>query len=86
MGLVTVRVMPRSAQTSVELDERGIIVRVPAAPEAGRATDAARRALADALGVPANRIRLRRGTRSRTKVFEIAGVGQLDAEVRLRAT
>ena len=86
MGLVTVRVIPRSARTSVEVDERGVVVRVTAAPENGRATEAARRALAEALGVPANATLLRRGSRSRTKVFEVADVEQRDAEVRLRAT
>jgi uncharacterized protein YggU (UPF0235/DUF167 family) len=86
MGLVTVRVIPRSARTSVELDERGIVVRVTAVPEDGRATEAARRALAEALGVPASATLLTRGARSRTKVFEVRGVEQSAAEVRLRAT
>jgi uncharacterized protein YggU (UPF0235/DUF167 family) len=86
MGLVTVRVVPRSHRTSVEVDERGIVVRVPAGPEDGRATEAARRALAEALGVPAGATLLRRGGRSRTKVFEVPGTEQRDAEVRLRAT
>jgi uncharacterized protein YggU (UPF0235/DUF167 family) len=85
MGLITVRVVPRSSRTSVEVDERGIVVRVPAAPEAGRASEAARRALAEALGVPASETLLRRGSRSRTKVFEVPGVEQREAEVRLRA-
>ena len=86
MGLITVRVVPRSGRASVEVEERGIVVRVPAAPEAGRATEAVRRALADALGVPASTTVLRRGARSRTKVFEVAGLEQREAEVRLRAT
>ena len=86
MGLVTVRVAPRSGRTAVEVDERGILVRVRAAPEAGRATEAARRALADALGVPASSTRLRRGARSRMKVFEVPGLDQAGAEVRLKAT
>ncbi|HEX5903242.1 MAG TPA: DUF167 domain-containing protein [Actinomycetota bacterium] len=86
MGLVTIRVIPRSARTSVALDERGIVVRVAAVPEDGRATEAARRALAEALGVPASATLLRRGARSRTKVFEVRGVEQSAAEVRLRAT
>jgi uncharacterized protein len=86
MGLIRVQVVPRSGRASVEVEERGIVVRVPAAPEAGRATEAARRALADALGVPASTTVLRRGARSRTKVFEVAGLEQREAEVRLRAT
>ena len=86
MGLITVRVVPRSGRTSVEVDERGIVVRVPEAPEGGRATEAARQALADALGVPASTTVLRRGARSRTKVFEVPNLEQREAEVRLRAT
>ncbi len=86
MGLVTVRVVPKAGRTSVGVDERGIIVRVRPAPEGGRATEEARRALAEALGVPGSAVELRRGTRSRTKVFEVAGFGQEQAEMRLRAT
>jgi uncharacterized protein YggU (UPF0235/DUF167 family) len=86
MGLVTVRVGPRSSRTSVGLDDRGILVRVRAAPGDGRATEEARRALAEALGVPGTGVSLRRGGRSRTKVFEVEGVGQREAEMRLRAT
>ena len=86
MGLVTVRLIPRSSRTSVGLDDRGILVRVRAAPEGGRATEEARRALAEALGVPGTGVSLWRGGRSRTKVFEVDGVGQREAEMRLRAT
>ena len=86
MGLVTVRVVPRANRTSVGLDGRGIVVRVRAAPEGGRATEEARRALAEALGVPGSAVNLHRGPRSRTKVFEVAGLGQPEAEMRLRAT
>ena len=86
MGLVTVRVRPGSKRTSVELDERGVLIRVPAAPERGRANEEARLALAEALGVPRSAVILRRGARSRTKVFEVAEVDQAAAEMRLRAT
>ena len=86
MGLVTVRVGTRSGRTSVGLDERGIIVRVRAAPEGGRATEEARRALATALGVSGSQVSLSRGARSRTKVFEVSGLGQREAEMRLRST
>ena len=86
MGMVTVRVRPGSNRTSVELDERGILVRVRAVPEGGRANDEARRALAEALGVPRSSVTLRRGARSPTKVFDVREVDQAVAEVRLRAT
>ena len=72
MGLVTVRVVPKAGRTSVGLD--------------ARVTEEARRALAEPLGVPGSPIELRRGARSRTKVFEVAGFGQEQEEMRLRAT
>jgi uncharacterized protein YggU (UPF0235/DUF167 family) len=50
------------------------VVRVGAAPEGGRATEEARRALADALGVRSGDVTLRAGSRSRTKVFEVDGL------------
>jgi uncharacterized protein YggU (UPF0235/DUF167 family) len=86
MGLVTVRVVPKAGRISVGLDDRGIIVRVRAAPADGRATEDARRALAERLGVPGSAVELHRGARSRTKVFEVAGLGQEQVEMRLRAT
>ena len=86
MGLVTVRVVPKAGRTSVGLDDRGVVVRVWAAAEGGRATEEARRALAQSLGVPGSAVELHRGTRSRTKVFEVAGLLQEQAEMRLRAT
>ena len=63
MGLVTVRVVPEAGGTSVALDDRGIVVRVRAAPEGGRATEEARRALAESLGVPGSAVEPHRGTR-----------------------
>ena len=86
MGVVTVRVVPRAGRTSVEVQERGILVRVRSVPEGGRATAEARRALADALGVPASSVRLRTGARSRTKVFDVEGLDEPAARMRLRAT
>ena len=73
MATYSVRVVPRSRRTAVEAGEGGALtIRVRAAPEAGRATEEARRALAAHLGVPAGSVRLRAGTRSRRKVFEVA--------------
>jgi uncharacterized protein YggU (UPF0235/DUF167 family) len=86
MGLVTVRVVPKAGRTSVGLDDRGVVVRVRAAPEGGQATEEARRALAESLLVPGSAVELHRGARSQTKVFEVAGLGQRQAEMRLRAT
>ena len=85
MGSVTVRVVPRSGRTVVEAGPAGIVVRVRAAPEDGRATEEARRALARAAGVPAGAVRVRLGARSRTKVFEVEGVTEADLRRRIGA-
>jgi uncharacterized protein len=69
---VTVRVVPRPRRTSVEEGEDGTLtVRVRAAPEGGRATEEAARALAAHLGVPRTSVRLRAGATSRLKRFEV---------------
>ncbi len=86
MGLVTANVVPRSRRVGVRVEARGIVVRVRSAPEAGKATEEARRALAGALGVPGSAVRLRRGGSSRTKTFEVPGLGQREAEMRINAT
>jgi len=84
MGSVTVRVVPRSGKTAVEAAGDRILVRVRAAPEGGRATEEARRALAGAVGVPPSAVCLRSGARSRTKVFEVAGLEDADLQRRIR--
>jgi uncharacterized protein YggU (UPF0235/DUF167 family) len=86
MGTVTVRVMPRSGRTGVEGDRGEIRVRVRAAPDRGKATEEARRALAAALGIAPSRVRLLRGATSRMKVFEIDGFTADDLQVRLGGT
>lgn len=72
MRRVTVRVHPGARHTSVEAlgtDEYAIAVREVA--ERGRATDAARRALAEHLGVSVSRVSLIMGHASRVKVFSV---------------
>ena len=83
MGSITVRVTPRSGRTEVEERPDGVIVRVRAAPEGGKATDEAARALAATLRVPRTRVRLRSGARSRTKTFEIEGLSAREIARRL---
>jgi hypothetical protein len=70
----------------VELTGRGVVVRVRAAPEGGKATEEARRALADALRAPPGSVTLRRGRRSRQKVFDVGGMTEGQALQRLRST
>lgn len=80
---VTARVVPRSPRTGVEAGEERVVVRVRAAPERGRATDEAGRALARALRVAPSRVALRSGARRREKVFSVAGISAREAERRL---
>jgi uncharacterized protein len=70
---VTVRVRPRS-RPGIEMTPDALVIRVKAPPVEGRATEEARRALARAVGVPASRVTLLSGERSRTKVFRISSV------------
>ncbi len=86
MGVVTVRVVPRAGRDEVKVGPGGIVIRVREVPEGGRATEAARRTLAAALGVPQSRVVLRLGARSRIKTFEVDGLSDREIEVRLRAT
>jgi uncharacterized protein (TIGR00251 family) len=58
-------------------------LRVTAAPERGRANDAAVRLLAETLGVGPAAVRLVAGHGSRDKIVEVSGVGQAEAERRL---
>jgi uncharacterized protein YggU (UPF0235/DUF167 family) len=83
MARVTVRVVPRSGRTAVEVGAEVVRVRVRAAPERGRATEEARTALARALGVPPSAVRLLAGASSRTKVFEVEGMGEEELRRRL---
>jgi uncharacterized protein YggU (UPF0235/DUF167 family) len=77
---VAVRVRPGAGRTRVGGSRPGphgpaLIVAVSAPPVDGKATEAARRALAEALGVRAARVTLKIGAASRDKVFVVAGAG-----------
>jgi uncharacterized protein len=88
VGSLIVRVVPRSTKVTkgagVQATADGIVVRVRAAPEGGRATEETRKAVAAALGLPVSAVTLRRGRRSREKVFELAGMTEEQALQRLR--
>lgn len=69
---ITVRVTPQSRTPGVEQTPDGTYrIAVTAPAEHGRATDAARRALAAHLKVPPSRLSLLMGAAARTKVFEL---------------
>ena len=79
MASLTVRVVPRSGRTEVARGPAGeVVVRVRAAPERGRATTEAGAALAAFIGIPRTAVSLRRGARSRSKVFSLEGVSDAD--------
>lgn len=76
--VVAVRVKPGASRTRVGGSHHGphgpaLVVAVTAPAVDGRATEAARRALADALGVRAAAVSLRTGATSRDKLFVVTG-------------
>jgi uncharacterized protein YggU (UPF0235/DUF167 family) len=58
-------------------------VRVTAAPVAGAANTAVARLLARVLGVPPSSISVVHGLQGRTKIVEIAGLGETEVQRRL---
>jgi hypothetical protein len=66
-----VRVTPNARRAGVEEGEGGIRISVTEPPEAGKATEAARAALAKSLGVAKTRLALLRGVTSRDKLFRL---------------
>lgn len=80
--VISVQVRPRS-RPGIELTEAGLVIRVAAPPEKGRATEHARRALAEALDVPPSSISLRSGPTSRRKTFRVDGIRAVEARRRL---
>ncbi len=81
---ITIRVRPRS-RPGVALAGDLVVVSVAAPPVEGRATEEARRSLAGALGIAPNRVVLRSGRGSRTKVFVVAGLSLEEVARRLSA-
>lgn len=82
--IVAVQVRPRS-RPGIELTDAGLVIRVGAPPEKGRATDEARRALAGALDVPPSAVSLRTGRTSRRKTFAVDGANAIEARGMLLA-
>jgi uncharacterized protein len=76
--IVAVQVRPRS-RPGIEITDAGLVIRVAAPPEKGKATEEARRALADALDVPPSSVALRSGPASRRKTFTVSDIGPLEA-------
>ncbi len=69
---IAVRVNPRASRNDIRLGEDGtLLVRVTVAPEDGKATRAAAKLVARALGVAPGRLVLERGAASREKLFRL---------------
>lgn len=70
-AMIAIRVTPNARRPGVELVEEQIRVAVTETPEAGKATEAARAALAKAMGVAKTRLTLVRGATARDKLFRL---------------
>lgn len=68
---IAVRVTPNARRAAVEVQDGMIRIAVTVVPEDGRATEAARVALAQALGVAKSRLTLIRGAKARDKLFRL---------------
>jgi uncharacterized protein YggU (UPF0235/DUF167 family) len=74
---IAVRLTPRATRDELEGVRDGILVaRVRAAPHDGQANRALCRLIAHRAGVPASRVSVVRGARSREKLVAVGGVGQ----------
>ena len=70
---IAIRVTPNALRAGVEVVDGQIRVAVTETPEAGKASEAARAALAKALGVAKTRLTLLRGATARDKLFRLDG-------------
>ena len=83
--ILRVHVQPGAGRSAV-VGRHGdaLKVRVAAPPVEGRANDATRALLSDALGVPEADVELTSGQSSRTKRFRLTGLDAEEADKRLR--
>ena len=72
-GRLAVRVTPGARAETVEIAEGRVLVKVRAAPENGRATEAVAALLAKTLEIAPSRLHLLRGATSREKLFRVEG-------------
>lgn len=70
-SVLSIKVTPGARRPGLALHDGEIRVSVSEPPEDGRATEAARTALAKALGVAKTRLVLVRGATSRAKLFRL---------------
>jgi uncharacterized protein (TIGR00251 family) len=85
-AVLHVHVQPRAGRDEVTGRHGDALrVRVHAPPVDGRATEAARALVAAAFEIPAGRVELASGERSRLKRFRLTGVARREAAERLAA-
>jgi uncharacterized protein YggU (UPF0235/DUF167 family) len=84
VAVIAVTVKPSSRKPGIALSAEAIEIRVAAPPRDGAANQAVRLALAQALGVPVSRVRLKRGASAHIKFFEIDGLEHAEVFARLR--
>jgi uncharacterized protein (TIGR00251 family) len=81
---VRLRVAPGAARDGVVgRHGEGWKVRVAAPPEDGRANDAVRKLLAEALGVPRSAVTIVSGHGTRDKIVELAGLQHAELDRRM---
>ena len=84
MARISVTVSPGAARTElVGRHGDGWKARIAAPPERGRANDALVALLAGALDVPRSSVRVVSGRTAKTKVVEVDGLAEVEAERRL---
>ena len=76
-------VSPRASRSDVRYNHGVIKIRVNEAPINGRATEAACKELAKALGIKRAQVSTSAGSKARTKNFKVEGLYELQALSRL---
>jgi uncharacterized protein YggU (UPF0235/DUF167 family) len=71
-GRLAVRVTPGAKSESLAIEEGRLSAKVRAKPEDGKANEAVRQLLAEALGLAPSRIEMLRGATSREKQFRVS--------------
>ncbi len=83
---IKLKVTPKSRADEIvgTRADGAIVVRVRAAPEAGKANEAVLRLLSEALRVPRGTVRLAAGGASREKWIEVDGIDEAELRRRLK--
>jgi len=87
MARLNLRVQPGAKRERLvgRMADGTLKIAVTAAPEAGRANEAVTRLIARTLQVDPRAVTVARGTRSRSKVVEVAGLDDREAQRRIEA-